>query len=116
LNEAEPGPLTPHMSPPGSVTAVYWTPTAWLSSAAVTRVQASTALPDDPPDTADAVTAAADAVPPAAAAPEAVAEEPPEQAVRLSRHRPAPAATSGMYWRIDKVVMHILKQPTVMAE
>src|ERR1700722_28484 len=104
------------MSPPGSVTAVYRTPTAWLSSAAVTRVQASTALPDDPADTADAVTAAADAVPPEGAPPEAAAEEPPEQAVRLSRHRPAPTATSGTYRRIDKVVMQPQKQPTVMAE
>ncbi len=96
--------------------AVYWTPTAWLSSAAVTRVQASAALPDDPPDAADAVTAAADAVPTVAPPREAVAEEPPEQAVKLSRNRAAPAAASGRHWRIDKEVMHVQKQPTVMAE
>jgi hypothetical protein len=74
-------------------------------------------LLDDPPDAAAAATAAADEPPPAAAAlPEALVDELLEQAVKLSRHRPAPAATTGMYWRIDRVVMRTPKQPAVTAE
>jgi hypothetical protein len=90
---------------------VYWTPTAWLSSVAVTMVQASTVLPGDPADAAGAVAAAAAAAadadaPPAAAA---LVDELLEQAVKPSRHRPAPAATSGMFWRIDRLVMRTTK-------
>jgi hypothetical protein len=58
----------------------------------------------------------ADEPPPAAAVvPEAV-DELPEQAVRLSRHRPAPRAASGVYLRIGEVFMRTAKQRTVMAE
>jgi hypothetical protein len=76
-------------------------------------VQASTVLPGDPPDAAGAVVAAATADEPPAAA--ALVDELLEQAVKPSRHRPAPAATSGMFWRIERVVMPTQKQPTVTA-
>jgi len=80
-------------------------------------VQASTASLGDPPGAAAAAAAAApDEPPPAAAAlPEALADELLEQAVKLSRHRPAPAAASGMYRRIGRVVMRTPKQPAVTA-
>jgi hypothetical protein len=76
-------------------------------------VQASMVLPGDTADAAGAVAAAAAAVEPPPAA--ALVDELLEQAVKLSRHRPAPTATSGMFWRIDRVVMRIPKQPTVTA-
>jgi hypothetical protein len=76
-------------------------------------VQASAVLPGDPPDAADAVAAAAAADEPPAAA--ALVDELLEQAVKLSRNRPAPAAASGMFRRIDRVVIRTPKQPTVTA-
>jgi hypothetical protein len=81
-------------------------------------VHASAVLFGDPADAADAaVPAVADEPPPAAAVPaEMLDDELPEQAVRLSAHRPAPNVASCVYLRIDEVVMRIAKQLAVMAE
>jgi hypothetical protein len=58
-----------------------------------------------------------DEVPPAAAAlSEALVDELLEQAVKLSRHKTVPAATGGMHWRIDRVVIRTPNQAAVMAE
>jgi len=81
-------------------------------------VHASTELPGDPADAADAAaTAVADEPPPAAAVvPEALDDELPEQAVKPSTHRPAPSVASCVYLRIDEVVIRTANQPAVMAE
>jgi hypothetical protein len=80
-------------------------------------VHASAVLSGDPADAADAAPAVADEPPPAAAVlAETVDEELPEQAVRLSTHRPAPNVASCVYLRIVEVVMRIAKQLAVMAE
>jgi hypothetical protein len=81
-------------------------------------VHASAVLPVDPPDAAGADAPAAADEPPAVAAvlAEAVDDELPEQAVKPSRHRPAPSAANGMYWRIPEVVIRTSKQSAVMDE